>query len=165
MSRTDARAFPLTSAVPVATDPTGFVPATMWRTQHQSRVVSGRSFILNDIGIPLSTRRNDGEGMGHAQIGTPDAGRPPTSCDAVADGAVYLSVVGPVTNAPVPGGQQTTAPGDPASTAGRARTHSDETGIGSSPSVPARLARPPWTPTTANPWPQPSESVRYRSGR
>ena len=146
-------------------NPTGFVPATMWRTQHQQQqwVVSGRSFILNGIGIGAATRADDGEGMGSAQIGTPDAGRPHTPCDEVAGGAVYLSVVGPVTNAQTPGTQQTGSPGDPAPTDGRTRTraHCDETGINPA----TRYPRHATDPGCSERWPQTSQSVCNQSGR
>ena len=161
---------PARVVAPLDDDPTGFVPATMWRVpcavhtaDAEIGTVNGRKLIDNRIGSRVSDHAADGEGMGSAQIGTPDAGRPHTPCDEVAGGAVYLSVVGPVTNAQTPGTQQTGSPGDPALTDGRTRTraHCDETGINPA----TRYPRHATDPGCSERWPQTSQSVCNQSGR
>jgi len=102
---------------PLPGNPTGFVPATMWRVPSdpdtaEIGTVSGRcnqrSFD-NGIGKAVSDHRLDGEGMGSAQIGTRHAGRQHVPWDEVSGTAVYPQVVAPRTNAQTPGAQQTRA--------------------------------------------------------
>src|SRR5512135_68113 len=91
-------ALPPTAHAPCAWTPTGFVPATMWRVPSdfgaaEIGTVSGRRSFDNRIGKAGSVPRLDGEGMGTAQTGTPDAGRQQVPLNAVHGTAVYLSVV------------------------------------------------------------------------
>ena len=168
---------PARVVAPLDDDPTGFVPATMWRVpcavhtaDAEIGTVNGRKLIDNRIGSRVSDHAADGEGKGFAQIGPPDAGRHKASCNEVADAAVNLSVVGPMTNAQTPVGQQTPHPATerPAPFGhGPIRkdgTHSDETGINQATRYPRRSTHAT-DPGCSERWPQSSGAVSTQCGR